>query len=247
MDEPGFDYVDAISDHSSGFAAAARGHLDCDVEHCPGWSVADLVGHLTEVQWFWATVAEEKLQSPPDETDRPAVTREQLVDNFQAGADRLARILRAADYDDAVWTWAPTQHNIAFIARHQVQEAAVHHWDLVHAGGGNLVIEAPIAVDSISEFLTFSVSSDADRAEPARPSLDGRFALRCSDVEVSWTISDGNAPGTVSFDKGAAEAVPAITATASDLLLWLYGRVELDPAPVSSDLTERFRALCFTD
>jgi len=32
-----------------------------------------------------------------------------------------------------------------------------------------------------------------------------------------------------------------------DLILWLYGRVDLDTSPVTPDLLERFRALCFTD
>lgn len=248
MDQPGFDFVDAIAAHSGGFATAARGHLDAEVEHCPGWTVADLVAHLTEVQWFWATIAEEKLTAPPEEARRPTTAPpEDLIESFQRGADRLVNVLRASDGAVAVWTWAPSQHDIAFIIRHQVQEAAVHHWDAAHAAGETLVIEAPVAVDSITEFLTFSVSSDADPAEPARASLNGRFALRCSDTEAAWTISDGAAAGTTSFEQSLDGAVPAITATASDLLLWLYGRVDLDTAPVSSDLAARFRALCFTD
>ena len=34
-----------------------REHLERPVEHCPGWNVADLVWHLTEVHWFWSTIA----------------------------------------------------------------------------------------------------------------------------------------------------------------------------------------------
>jgi len=50
------DCVTAITEHSAGFAAAARGRLDARVEHCPGWSVADLVAHVVGVHWFWAEV-----------------------------------------------------------------------------------------------------------------------------------------------------------------------------------------------
>jgi uncharacterized protein (TIGR03083 family) len=244
---PAFDFVEAIAVHSAGFAAAAEGNLDADVEHCPGWTVANLVEHMTEVQWFWATVAEERLSAPPEEARRPAnAARDQLIERFRAGAEHLVNVLRAADGKDSVYTWAPGQKDIDFITRHQVQEAAVHHWDAVHATGGALAIQAPVAIDSISEFLTFSVSSEKDPAEPARPALNGAFGLRCTDADASWTIRDAGIPGTVSYEP-VADSEAAVTATASDLLLWLYGRVDLDPTPVRADVIERFRALCFTD
>jgi uncharacterized protein (TIGR03083 family) len=237
-----------IAENCAGFAAAAEGDLDADVEHCPGWTVADLVWHVTEVHWFWATIADERLSAPPDENLRPArAPREQLIEAFQTGASRLVEVLSGASGKDAVWTWAPAQQDIAFITRHQVQEIAVHHWDAVHAAGGALAIAAPVADDSIAEFLAFSVSNDADPAEPAKPALDGRFALRCSDVDSAWTIADGKAPGTTSYERGAGADVPAITAAASDLLLWLYHRVDLDTAPLPAELIDRFQALCFTD
>ncbi len=249
MGEPQFDYIEAISQHSAGLATAAEGNLDARVEHCPDWSVADLVGHMTGVHWFWATIAEERLSAPPEEARRPApVPREQLIDTFRAGAERLAAVLRAADADDHVWTWAPAQQDIAFITRHQVQEAAVHHFDAVNGAGGKLAIEPLVAVDSIAEFLTFSVSSDADPADdPVRPSLGGRFVLKCSDADEAWTVSEGAGEGTVAYEAGAPQDVPAVTATASDLLLWLYGRVSVDTAPVPDELVGRFRGLLFTD
>jgi uncharacterized protein (TIGR03083 family) len=248
VEGPSIDYPSAIAGHSSGFAEAVDGNLDANVEHCPGWTVADLAQHLTTTQWFWATIVEERLSSPPPDDRRPApVDRELLVATFQAGAERLVGALRSANGSDPVYTWAPTQHDVAFIARHQAQEAAVHHWDAAHAAGRDLVVESPIAVDAIEEFLTFSSSTDADPAEPARPALNGQFGLRCTDVTRSWTISDGIAPGTVAFDEGVDGNFPTITASSSDLLLWLYGRVDLDANEAPADLLARFRALCFTD
>src|SRR4249920_1685836 len=119
VDEPAFDFTEAIAEHSAGFAAAADGNLDAEVEHCPGWTVADLVRHLTEVHWFWATIAEERLGTPPGADRLPAEPpRARLVENFRAGADWLVRVLRAASGSDPVWTWAPAQQDIAFIRRH---------------------------------------------------------------------------------------------------------------------------------
>jgi uncharacterized protein (TIGR03083 family) len=248
MSEPAFDPVAVIAEHSAGFARAAEGNLDARVEHCPEWSVADLVRHLTAVQWFWGAIVEERLQEPPQESRRPAhVTDDQLIPTFVAGAQRLARVLRDADPADAVWTWAPAQRDVAFVVRHQVQEAAVHHWDAAHAAGDTLAIAAPVAADAVEEFLTFSVSSDADPADPPRPPLDGSFALRCTDIEAGWTVSDASTPGTLRADRGVDARVAELAATASDLLLWLYGRVDVGTGSVSADLLQRFRALCFTD
>jgi uncharacterized protein (TIGR03083 family) len=237
----------AITAHSAGIAAASRGNLSADVEHCPDWSVGDLVWHLSEVHWFWATIAEERLGAPPDESRRPSRPADDaLVDGFQKGAARLVDVLGAADQSATCWTWAPQQQDVAFITRHQVQEAAVHHWDAVHAAGGSLGIEAEVAADSVDEFLTFSVSTEADPAEPPVPSLEATFVLRASDTRDAWTLTDGSLPGTLTVTRVGDDDAPTVTAPASDLLLWLYARVDLDTG-LPAGLENRFRALAFTD
>jgi uncharacterized protein (TIGR03083 family) len=242
------DYLAAIAHHSSGLADAAEGNLDADVAHCPGWTVADLVHHLTTTHWFWSTIVQEQLGAPPPDDRRPPrEPREQLIAAGRRQADRLVRVLASADRMAEVYTWAPQQHTVAFVVRHQVQEAAVHHWDAVHASGGQLEIAAPYAVDAIEEFLTVSVSSMVDPADPVRPALAGQLVLRCTDADRAWTIRDDTAPGTVAFEPGVQAGAPQIAATASDLLLWLYRRVELALEPPAPDLVARFRALCFTD
>jgi hypothetical protein len=142
-------------------------------------------------------------------TRHPArAERERLIATFRAGADRLAGVLRTADGHDPVYTWAPTQHDVAFITRHQVQEAAVHHWDAVRAAGGDLVIEVPVAVDAIEEFLTFSLSTDADPAEPARPALNGRFALRGTDATRRGPSRTARPPGPSPTSKAPGRRSP---------------------------------------
>jgi uncharacterized protein (TIGR03083 family) len=240
----GFDYVEVILEHSAGFAAAANDNLTARVEHCPDWNVADLVAHLTGVHWFWATIVEERLKEPPEESRKPERARDdRLIATFEAGAELLASVLRKTPYHDLVWTWAPAQQDVAFIARHQVQEAAVHHWDAANAAGQTISIGAEVAADAVEEFLTFSVYSDDDPPSTPQPSLNGRFALRCTDIDATWTITDGNGPGTASFAAGNPDAAPEITAPAGDLLLWLYDRLDVDTSAVDSDLLVRFREL----
>lgn len=248
MDDVRWAHLDAIAAHSRGLVAAADGHLDARVEHCPGWDVADLVWHLSEVQWFWATIVDERLAAPPDESRRPVRPGgDQLLEGLRAASERLIDVLAVADPAATVWTWAPSAHHAGFVLRHQVQEAAVHHWDAVHAAGGSLELDGPVAADAVDEFLTYSVSSDADPADPARPALAGTFALRATDTGDAWTLSDGRSPGTVGFVAGdVADDVPVLVAPAGELLLWLYGRVPA-PSGVPADLLARFRALCFTE
>jgi uncharacterized protein (TIGR03083 family) len=242
------DCIAAITEHSAGFGLATRDNLDARVEHCPEWSVGDLVWHLTEVHWFWGTIVEERAPAPPEESRRPArAPDEGLVDAFLAGAERLARVLAEADQADHCWTWAGWRQDVAFVTRHQVQEAAVHHWDAVHAGGGALAVEASVAADSVDEFLHFSVASEDDPDDPTTPPLRGTLAVRATDTGDAWTVTDGARAGTARVTTGVPAGVPVVEATASDLLLWLYGRIRLDTPAVPGDLLDRFRGITFTD
>jgi uncharacterized protein (TIGR03083 family) len=236
-----FDCIAAITEHSAGFAEAARPNLAAQVQHCPGWSVADLVWHLTEVHWFWATVAEQRLSEPPDESGGPARPPDHdLVDGFIAGAAHLVQVLRQADQSATCWTWFPQQQDVAFITRHQVQEAAVHHWDAAHAAGADFPIEPAVAADAVDEFLTVSLPSDDDPVEDLPQPLAGTFVMRALDTGDAWTITDGDTPGTITASRGTTDA-PALEATASDLILWLYSRKDLDSGAVPADLLARFR------
>lgn len=247
MSAHAFDQPATIERHSEALLRAAEGHLDAPVEHCPGWTTADLVAHLTEVHWFWASVVEGLLPAPPEGERPPRAPDAQLLDAAREQAARLVAVLRAADPAAPCWTWSPGRQYAGFVVRHQVQEAAVHHWDAAHATGADWWMEPPAAADAVDEFLAVSVSSEQDPADPPRPALEGAFVLRARDTGDAWTVTDASVPGTVSVTAGAAAGVPVLEADAADLLLWLYGRVPLDTPPDLDDLVRRFRALCFTD
>lgn len=244
----GLDQLFQISEHSHGLADAAEGNLTAPVEHCPGWTVADLVAHLIDVHWFWTTIADGPLAEPPDNDRRPGrVPDDELTATLRAGADRLVAVLSDTDLTAPAWTWAPAAQTVGFIQRHQVQEAAVHHWDAVHAAGDTLALPADVAVDAIEEFLTYSVSTPTDPADPVRPPLDGTLVLHATDVDAAWTVTDAEPSGTIQFRRGADETAPTVAATASDLLLWIYRRVELPLDPATQELVSRLRSLSYTD
>lgn len=239
--------LDAIRRYSELFAQASEGNLEASVEHCPGWTVADLVWHLTGVHWFWASIAKVPLPTPPDEAGRPErPADDELVAAFRAGAAKLVKVLRKADPSAMAWTWA-TQKDVAFITRHQVQEAAVHAWDVVNAAGRSIALDPAVAADAVDEFLTFSLADEGDARDQALPPLDGTFVLRAVDTGDSWTVRDGDVPGSVRATRGAEPGAPAVEASASDLLLWLYRRVEVVLGDVPIELAGRFHADSFTD
>lgn len=244
----GLDFTAEIALQSAALAEAAKGNLAAPVKHCPGWTVADLVRHVYEVHWFWGTVAEQRLAAPPPDEDGPEpAPDDELIERFRAGALHLVEVLRHADPDAACWTWAPRQQNVAFVQRHQVQEAAVHRWDAEHAAGRAVTLDVPVSVDSVEEFLTFSVASADEPPDKPVPGLSGSFVLQATDADAAWTICDAEQPGTVRFERGARPDAPVLAGTASDLLLWLYQRVELPVPGGATELLGRFRELTFTD
>jgi uncharacterized protein (TIGR03083 family) len=239
--------LDAITHYSTELADAARDNLSARVEHCPDWTVADLVWHVTEVHWFWGTIAEGTLSQPPDESLRPARADDDgLLAAFEAGAARLVEVLAATDQSAPCWTWFPGQQDVAFITRHQVQEAAVHAWDAVNAAGRALQIDPTVATDSVDEFLTTSLADESDAAREQLTPLDGTFVLRAADTGEAWTVRDGPVPGAIAMTRGATDGAAVLQAPASDLLLWLYGRTQVH-GEVSPDLLGRFRRLSSTD
>ena len=120
------------------------------VPSCPAWTVADLVWHLGEVHWFWGTVVELRA-TDQDAVEalkpaRPAAYSELLAWG-RSEAARMVDLLAGADDATPVWTWSPPHQHVGFIRRHQVQEAAVHRWDIQHAAG-----QAPDPLDPVAAF-----------------------------------------------------------------------------------------------
>jgi hypothetical protein len=98
------------------------------------------------------------------------------------------------------------------------QEAAVHCWDATNAIGADEPVERTVAVDGVDEFLDEVLPGlSRDLGGPAQT-----ICLRTSDTTDRWTVRAGEGSSEVipAFDRGDA----TVTATASDLLLLLWGR-----------------------
>jgi uncharacterized protein (TIGR03083 family) len=228
------DFLDAIRRDSDLFYATAAGaDPGAKVPTCPEWTVADLAWHLAEVHWFWATDVEDRATDPAQlEGKKPARPEgyEDLLAWGRAQAERLVQVLEATPDDVPVWTWAldEADHNVGFVRRHQVQEAAVHRWDMQKAvdSDGPDAIDAVAAADSVDEFLAITLPWVVKADKP----LPGSVHLHCTDTEGEWFVEPGGAVARIH-----AKADVAIRGTASDLLLALYNRVDVGDLDVVGD------------
>ena len=107
---------------------------------------------------------------------------------------------------------------MGFIRRRVAQETTVHCWDAVNAIGPNEPIEQILAVDGLDEFLDEVLPGlSDDLSGPAQT-----ICLHTSDSADQWTVRAGN--GSTHLTPASDQADATVTATASDLLLLLWGR-----------------------
>lgn len=214
------------------YRAASAADPARPVPSCPGWTIAELVWHLGETHWFWATVVEARA-SGPEEVERGAPERptdhDDVVTWGRSQADRMIGLLESTPDDVAVWTWAldESDRNVGFIRRHQVQEAAVHRWDIQRAATGEpQPIEPDAASDAVDEVLAITLPWGVRADRP----LPGSVHVHCTDTEGEWFVHpDGRVEAV------HAKGDVAVRGTASDLLLALYARVPLGDLEVIGD------------
>jgi predicted lipid carrier protein YhbT len=75
-------------------------------------------------------------------------------------------------------------------------------------------------------------------------SISGRLVLTATDIGCSWTVSQADPNAALLWTPGAEDRA-TVSGTVSDLLLWIYGRVEL-PTDQPERVAE-FRRLASTD
>ncbi len=140
------------------------------------------------------------------------------VEWFREGHTALLDVLRGADPDLQCYTFLPAPSPLAFWARRQAHETAIHRADAESATGAITPFPTSFATDGIDEMLT---GFAARRRSFSRVDGPRTLALRPTDAD-GWTVT--LAPDGVHPESGAGTAEATITGTASDLYLWVWNR-----------------------
>ncbi|KQV04658.1 MULTISPECIES: maleylpyruvate isomerase N-terminal domain-containing protein [unclassified Kitasatospora] len=148
-----------------------------------------------------------------------------LLARSAAATEGLITALLTAGPAMDCWTWwgdSDVPMTSGAVARHQVQEAAVHAFDAQLAVGTPQPVPVVVALDGIAEFI--GVSHGTAGAWPHEPV---RIGLHAAEGR-SWLV-DLTASGSLLVDgRHEAETVADLHGSASDLLLALHLRLPLD-------------------
>jgi uncharacterized protein (TIGR03083 family) len=220
-------FVAALEAEATAMAAAAERGLDRAVPPCPGWDVADLVGHMGSIHRFAATAVTSGVIQRPGKP-APPVDPSALVPWLRGGAGALAAALRGADPGAEVWTWTGPAVP-AWWARRQALETAVHRVDAQLAHGAADALDAALAVAGMEE--TFEVWP---REYGGTGGPEATVHLHATDVSAEWLVRLGPAGMTATPEHAKGDA--ALRGSASDLYLWLWNRVPLERLEVFGDV-----------
>ena len=225
------------------------------VPSCPGWSAADLLWHLAEVQNFWGTIVAGRMREPGVAAPVRPAAHADLLAMFDLNAQALVEALAGVEPAEEVWTWAD-DHSVAFVLRRQAHEALIHRVDAELAAGEPAgPAAAALAADGVDELLTLMVGGIPGWGEFAP---DGTTAgIEVTDAAGAWTLALGRFRGTSpdtgkSYDEDAAEvsldrAAAATVLRGSAWLVdrWLWGRAgDAVPAIEGDDaVAGRLRAI----
>ncbi len=243
------DLLRLIDERSTAFRAvvAATPGLDAQVPTCPGWTLFDLVKHLGGGDRFWAAiVGAGPADAPPAEAvaARAALEvpqeREALLAWLAASTQLLLGALREAGPESGCWTWWPASQSpqtAGGTARHRVQETAVHTYDAQLAGGAPQPLPVELALDGVEEFLfTVCATPSAWPHEPTAfdfHSAEGRSWRLTVDGDGARTTRIPAPTAATGEDSDAAGA--SVHGTASELVLYLYDRIQADSLHVDGD------------
>jgi uncharacterized protein (TIGR03083 family) len=216
------EHIEAVREQGALMAAAiGAAGPDDPVPSCPEWVVRDLVQHQGTVhRWATAFVS-------GGLTDPGAVNFEELAASFPGddgmrawftdGLAALVGALVSAPPYLECFTFMAAPSPLAFWARRQAHETAIHRVDAELAAGMEPAACQPtFAVDGIDEFLTGFLA----RRKPEVETVTA-FGVRCSDVDAEWLARIG--PDGVTIERAGGGDCTA-SGPASDLFYTLWNR-----------------------
>jgi uncharacterized protein (TIGR03083 family) len=217
-------HVDELERQGIALAEAAeRAGPDVPVPSCPGWAVRDLVAHTAGVHEWAATFVRADPGAQQDVELAPTAPGEDVVARYRAAHAELVRALRAAPPDLDTWAFLRAPSPLAFWARRQAHEAAVHRADAESATGTSVTYEPTFAADGIDELLRGFFARRGRRLRSERPL---RLLVAPDDVTQRWLATIDQDGCRTEVPSADAPADCAVRGSVSALYLLLWNRAE---------------------
>lgn len=245
------DHVAALRRDSAALVECAHRDRSAVVPTCPGWTVGDLVVHTGVVHQRLTKLVRTRSTGPiwPEPGMETDPLRSDLADWFAVIAGDLVSTLEEVGPDVAVWHWFPGGTSRVVIRR-AAQETAVHRWDGENALGIARPVEGELAADGVDEVVAAMLPAIVWQYGPpagVEVGVAGETVhIHCTDGPGEWLLRfalDG-----LHVSREHARGDLALRGTASDLLLFLWGRSSAEPLEVLGDpaLLARWRELAPT-
>ncbi|MBX9360129.1 maleylpyruvate isomerase family mycothiol-dependent enzyme [Streptomyces massasporeus] len=233
------EFLDALETEGRLLAAAAEeAGTEAKVPTCPEWQVRDLLRHTGAVhRWAAAYVAEQITERRPlvEPTDLDGA---ELIAWYRDSHRRLVDTLVGASPDVECFAFLPAPSPLAFWARRQAHETAVHRVDAESARGGASTDVTPgFATDGIDELLRGFHARSRSRVRTAEPRV---LRIRTEDTGAVWTLRLSPEPPVTTRD-GSGEAECELSAPAGQLYLALWNRAPLPSATGDQALATLWR------
>jgi uncharacterized protein (TIGR03083 family) len=237
------EHIAALRQHGESLAdAAGLAGLTAPVPTCPQWRVRELLRHTGYIhRWAARHITErpERVIRGPSEAEILEGTGYPGSDDggdllawFRDGHAALAGTLSHADPALVTATFISAPSPLAFWARRQAHETAIHRVDAEIAAGVNSGYPAAFAADGVDELLL-----GFGRRRKYQPLAEGsgRLRIQASDTGDDWYIEAADGRVGARRGPGDADVDGMVRGPASGLYLFLWNR--RDPAQAGVTIT----------
>jgi uncharacterized protein (TIGR03083 family) len=228
-----YDYFKSIeADGRALLGMAADLDLGLPIPTCPGWTLRDLLEHVSGANRWVSTCVLSGLSAQQRILPLGPPGRDELLEWTRDSFYEMLAVLSATPPDELVWTPIRGALGSVWWRRKSALEAAIHRTDAERALGMiPATIDARLALDGIDEY--------AEEFLPlmlrgvAKPPPVTAVLLTPTDIDESRTLSlipagDDREPGVPTVE---------LEASASELLLWMWNRTPEATLKVSGDDT----------
>jgi len=231
------EHIDAVSREGDRMAGAAeRAGLNAPVPPCSPWLVKDLLRHTGHVhRWAAKHITErpgQMLDGPSeDEMLAGGADDAELLAWFRAGHAALAQTLAAADPGLECATFMAAPSPLAFWARRQAHETAIHRADAESASGATPGYAPAFAADGIDELIM-----GFGRRRKYVPAADGgSLRVLATDTGDAWLVEahEGRVQPRRDTAGDADDAGCTLTGPASGVYLYLWNRADAARAGIT--------------